>query len=109
MKKICFLGSMLLSWCIVCGLLPAAAADNPPIRIGATVSLEGPYAEPSMMIRDAFRLWEQEVNQNGGLLGRKVKLILIAHHGVLDPDVHFIQKPFTVNDLLAKVRETLEA
>ncbi|MCF8037944.1 MAG: amino acid ABC transporter substrate-binding protein [Desulfohalobiaceae bacterium] len=76
MKKICFLGSMLLSWCIFCGLLPAAAADNPPIRIGATVSLEGPYAEPSMMIRDAFRLWEQEVNQNGGLLGRKVKLIL---------------------------------
>ncbi|MCF8037943.1 MAG: PAS domain S-box protein [Desulfohalobiaceae bacterium] len=34
---------------------------------------------------------------------------VIAHHGVLDPDVHFIQKPFTVNDLLAKVRETLEA
>lgn len=29
----------------------------------------------------------------------------IAHHGVLDEDVHFIQKPFTLKQLAAKVRE----
>ena len=29
-----------------------------------------------VMIRNAFRLWEQEVNRRGGLLGRPVKLIL---------------------------------
>ena len=28
------------------------------------------------MIRDGFRLWEKEINQRGGLLGRPVKLIL---------------------------------
>lgn len=47
-----------------------------PILIGATVSLAGKYAEPSFMIRNAFRLWEQEVNLRGGLLGRPVRLIL---------------------------------
>ena len=31
----------------------------------------------------------------------------IAHHGVLDEGVHFIQKPFSAKDLAAKVRETL--
>ncbi|GAB4379384.1 MAG: response regulator [Calditrichia bacterium] len=31
----------------------------------------------------------------------------IAHHGVLDPDLHYIQKPFTINDLAQKVREVL--
>jgi len=31
----------------------------------------------------------------------------IAHHGVLDQDVHFIQKPFSMHDLAVKVREAL--
>lgn len=33
---------------------------------------------------------------------------VIAHHGVLDQDVFFIQKPFSMNDLADKVRETLD-
>jgi diguanylate cyclase (GGDEF)-like protein/PAS domain S-box-containing protein len=32
---------------------------------------------------------------------------LIAHHGVLDQGVHFIQKPITMKELTAKVREAL--
>jgi branched-chain amino acid transport system substrate-binding protein len=47
-----------------------------PIRIGATVSLSGKYQEPSAMIREAMKLWESQVNQRGGLLGRPVQLIL---------------------------------
>jgi len=31
----------------------------------------------------------------------------IAHHGVLDEGVHFIQKPFSVSNFAAKVREVL--
>jgi PAS domain S-box-containing protein len=33
---------------------------------------------------------------------------VIAHHGVLDKGVHFIQKPFTLNDLSARIREVLD-
>lgn len=32
---------------------------------------------------------------------------VIAHYSVLDEGVHFIQKPFSLGDLTAKVREIL--
>jgi two-component system cell cycle sensor histidine kinase/response regulator CckA len=32
---------------------------------------------------------------------------VIAHHGVLDEGVHFIQKPFTLEQITAKIREAL--
>ena len=32
---------------------------------------------------------------------------VIAHHGVLEPGIHFIQKPFSISDLALAVRETL--
>ena len=51
-------------------------AGQQPLRIGATVSLEGKYAETSFMIRNAYKLWVEQVNNRGGLLGRRVKLIV---------------------------------
>ncbi|MCK9363742.1 MAG: PAS domain S-box protein [Syntrophales bacterium] len=33
---------------------------------------------------------------------------VIAHHGLLDEGVHFIQKPFSIQNLAAKVREVLD-
>lgn len=33
---------------------------------------------------------------------------IIAHHGVLDEGMYFIQKPFSLDALMAKVRETLD-
>ena len=32
---------------------------------------------------------------------------VIAHHGVLEAGVQFIQKPFSAHDLAAKVRDAL--
>jgi FixJ family two-component response regulator len=33
---------------------------------------------------------------------------MIAHQGILDEGVCFIQKPFSRNDLITKVREVLD-
>lgn len=32
----------------------------------------------------------------------------ISHHGILEPGMHFLQKPFTSDALLRKVREVLD-
>ena len=56
--------------------LAVCVALEAPIKIGATISLEGPYQEPSLMIQKAYQMWAHEVNQQGGLLGRQVKLVL---------------------------------
>jgi two-component system, cell cycle sensor histidine kinase and response regulator CckA len=34
---------------------------------------------------------------------------VIAHHGVLDPGVKFVQKPFSMKDLANRIREALES
>jgi two-component system, cell cycle sensor histidine kinase and response regulator CckA len=33
---------------------------------------------------------------------------VIAHHGVLEEGVHFLQKPFSIGDLAATVRDVLD-
>jgi FixJ family two-component response regulator len=33
---------------------------------------------------------------------------VIAHRGVLEEGIHFMQKPFSMSDLAAKVRDALE-
>lgn len=71
-------GVMAFLGLVLCLVIPTAGHGAPakPILIGATVSLEGKYREPSLMIQQAYKLWVKEVNARGGLLGRPVKLIL---------------------------------
>lgn len=56
--------------------LPAQAQDPPPLLVGGTVSLEGRFKDTSLQMQLAMRLWESQVNQRGGLLGRRVRLLL---------------------------------
>src|SRR5919205_77558 len=51
----------------------ARAAD--PITIGFGMALTGPLAANGKMSLLAMKIWEEDVNAKGGLLGRPVKLI----------------------------------
>jgi branched-chain amino acid transport system substrate-binding protein len=55
---------------------PVESIGAEEIRVGATVSLEGRFQAPSKMMRMAYLLWEKEINEAGGILGRPVRLVL---------------------------------
>ncbi len=57
-------------------LLPKPAEASEPIRIGLTLGLTGKYSEMSGMQMKGFRLWERDVNNKGGILGKNVQVII---------------------------------
>src|SRR5262249_9233059 len=51
-----------------------AMADE-PIRIGYSMALTGPLAANGKSALLAQKIWEEDINAKGGLLGRPVKLV----------------------------------
>jgi branched-chain amino acid transport system substrate-binding protein len=48
-----------------------------PIRIGASLPLTGDFAQPGTAAKQGYEIWEQMVNDAGGLLGRDVELVML--------------------------------
>lgn len=61
------------------GVLAAAtaalAAEPPPLKIGFSLPLSGPLASTGKAVLLAYKMWEEDTNAAGGLLGRKVDLV----------------------------------
>ena len=56
-------------------MMAGAAAAEEPIKIGLGMSLTGPLAANGKMSLVAMQVWESDINAQGGLLGRPVKLV----------------------------------
>ena len=54
---------------------PPAFAQSEPIKIGFSLALTGPLAPNGKQALLGAKIWEEEINAKGGLLGRKVELI----------------------------------
>lgn len=86
-----------------CSQAPASGGDaNKPILIGGTLSLTGVWAETAKQIRNGYELWAADVNNRGGLLGRKVELRILDDEAKPDKAVQILEKLMTVDkvDLL---------
>ena len=56
---------------------PAApVAVQPPVRIGASISLTGRYDRTGKEMQNGFEVWRDGVNAKGGLLSRQVELVI---------------------------------
>jgi|SoiMethySBSTD1v2_1073268.scaffolds.fasta_scaffold04431_15 branched-chain amino acid transport system substrate-binding protein len=50
------------------------AASGEPIKIGASLPLTGDFSEPGVAAQQGYQIWQQLVNDSGGLLGRPVDI-----------------------------------
>ena len=55
----------------------ATAQNKEPIKIGFGMSLTGPLAANGKQALLGMKIWEEETNAKGGLLGRPVKIIYL--------------------------------
>lgn len=58
----------------LCLSSPSHAAQ--PIKVGCSVALSGLAAKSGGWMEKGYRVWADEVNQSGGLLGRPIELIV---------------------------------
>src|SRR5262249_33893472 len=61
---------------LVLGLSSVASAEEPPIKIGMSMPQTGGLAGGGKASLLGIEIWRDEINAKGGLLGRKVELVV---------------------------------
>src|SRR5215510_11747364 len=74
-RKTIALLSSLVAGLVLGGLIASPARAVEPIRIGFGMGLTGGLAASGKAALLAMKIWEDETNAEGGLLGRPVKLV----------------------------------
>ena len=73
--------AVTISWLVATtSFVGAALADHRAgnvVVVGGTLALSGRYAEPAGRFLNAWKLYVDELNQRGGLLGHKVELRIL--------------------------------
>jgi branched-chain amino acid transport system substrate-binding protein len=54
-----------------------SSGAKPPLLIGASLSLTGDFSADGQAYERGYQLWEHDVNASGGILGRKVQLVIL--------------------------------
>jgi branched-chain amino acid transport system substrate-binding protein len=89
------IGSLAAALAAVVVLLagPALAAET--VLFGGAISQTGRYAEPAGRQVNAIKLWVDEVNQRGGLLGKKIELRLLDDKSDTQTSIKLYEKLIT--------------
>lgn len=73
--------------------------DEGPIVIGASLPLTGKFSEPGTAAKQGYEVWASIVNENGGMLGRQVELVILDNASDQDTAVADYEKLITVDEV----------
>jgi branched-chain amino acid transport system substrate-binding protein len=71
----CALGAAILIVALAAAPATATAQSKDPIKIGFSLALTGPLAANGKQALIGAKIWQEEINAKGGLLGRKVEFV----------------------------------
>ncbi len=69
------IGAVTFAAGFVLAPVPVSAQSNEPIKIGFSLALTGPLAPNGKQALLGAKIWQEEMNAKGGLLGRKVEFV----------------------------------
>src|SRR3954463_12737529 len=74
-------GAAVLLAVAACGSKPSESASSgdskDPIVVGISLPLTGDFSQPGSAARNGYEIWRDQVNADGGLLGRQIKLKIV--------------------------------
>ena len=95
----CALRIGMAALAVLLALAPASGrADHRPnneVLVGGAISLTGRFAEPAGRQVNAIKMWVDEVNGRGGLLGHKINLMLLDDKSDTQTAVKLYEKLIT--------------
>lgn len=101
LRKLSALASLLLAVILTlaaCGSSSTTGQTNTaPIKIGVSVSTSGDFSQDGEALQQGYELWADQVNQNGGLLGRQVHLDIVDDNSTPDQVTTNYTKLITVD------------
>jgi branched-chain amino acid transport system substrate-binding protein len=103
LKILCIAGALSLVLSSLGATARAAREQAPtPIKIGLSLSLTGDFSADGLAFQQGYKLWADDVNKHGGLLGRPVQLVLLSDASSAVQTTTDYQKLITVDhvDLL---------
>jgi branched-chain amino acid transport system substrate-binding protein len=101
LRKLSALASLLLAVILTlaaCGSSSTTGQTNTaPIKIGVSISTSGDFSQDGDATQQGYELWADQVNQNGGLLGRQVHLDIVNDNSTPDQVTTNYTKLITVD------------
>ncbi len=97
-----------LGYRVLTARTPGEALQQAKAHAGEIRLLVTDVVMPEMNGRDLAKLLREICPALKCLFSSGYTANVIAHRGVLDEGVHFLQKPFTMKDLAIQVRKALE-
>jgi branched-chain amino acid transport system substrate-binding protein len=80
-----------------CATSSTSTGSTKPIVIGASLSTSGDFSDDGKAFQEGYQLWADQVNKNGGLLGRQVKLDIVGDNSTPDQVTTNYNKLITVD------------